>query len=563
MFPHWFSTPAQSAGARANHLAPGQTPVTFPSPAKGRAAGLTPAEVGAQRMEQDGLILEAACSNRSNAQNRPSPAWCFTLPPRECHRHYVVKNGLARVCELHGGVCELGPECGHSCNGTVAYAFITQGKLPLWPVWSEYLSGCPKGSVTTIVHSQAAGATLSDLRAAGTSLDDVRVLQPQNAVNGSLRFSWKMIQAMMAIVRVARAPRPYGQCTPRWIHFSSASCAPIRQCVAVHAFLQRRAGASFVLSQLPEAAEESGSDSALESANGAIRLLRMQLGVQKGVQWMTLWGPHAERIAQDEAALRVAWAGRGDAWELGTVSPAVIAMRTREYINISIPLSWVNGAVDELLWPNELARAGFSVHKRSLTWASWNRALLVDLDRSTLQPTTEDLSGGNRTGKALRPVMLKWGGSPMAFDSAHAIGWVCEQALQTGHAFARKFVGTPSKTIDGLRRCLRMAQKQSAGIHLLGGGRFKGKLLQGSRYRSAKCSARAARQLRAGKRATNRTSSAARQLRAGKRATNRTSPNRTSSNRTSMAQRWTAMLQRHTARKMDREWRGLTRLNAC
>eukprot|EP00964_Phaeocystis_antarctica_P082195 scaffold51525_cov63-Phaeocystis_antarctica.AAC.1 len=86
-----------------------------------------------------------------------------------------------------------------------------------------------------------------------------------------------------------------------------------------------------------------------------------------------------------------------------------------------------------------------------------------------------------------------------------------------------------------------MAQKQPAGIHLLGGGHFKGKLLQGSRYRSAK-----------------RSASAARQQRAGKRAANRTSPNRTSSNRTSMAQRRTSMAQGQSARKMDREWRGLT-----
>ena len=57
-------------------------------------------------MEQAGLILEAACSNRSNAQSRPSPAWCFTLPPRECHNYYVVKNGLAHACELQDGVCE-------------------------------------------------------------------------------------------------------------------------------------------------------------------------------------------------------------------------------------------------------------------------------------------------------------------------------------------------------------------------------------------------------------------------------------------------------------------------
>ena len=76
---------------------------------------------------------------------------------------------------------------------------------------------------------------------------------------------------------------------------------------------------------MPPDSEETGGDSALENATSSIRQHRLQLGVRKGVQWVTLWGADAARVAGDEKALRQAWAGAGDAWEHGTVPQYVLA----------------------------------------------------------------------------------------------------------------------------------------------------------------------------------------------------------------------------------------------
>ena len=93
------------------------------------------------------------------------------------------------------------------------------------------------------------------------------------------------------------------------------------------------------------------------------------------------------------------------------------------------------------------------------------------MEDSTL--TGLEATPSNRTRKRLRPVAFQWKGSPIALDSAHAIGWACSQALEGGFAFARKFVGMRAKAIDGLQRCQRMAHKQTAGVATLDGGRYK------------------------------------------------------------------------------------------
>ena len=93
--------------------------------------------------------------------------------------------------------------------------------------------------------------------------------------------------------------------------------------------------------------------------------------------------------------------------------------------NSSVSLSEVNGAVDELLWPNELARRALPMHDRALTWSSWNRNVLKQVEDSTL--TGLEATPSNRTRKQLRPVALQWKGSPIALDSAHAIGWACRE----------------------------------------------------------------------------------------------------------------------------------------
>ena len=413
-----------------------------------------------------------ACRGRLDTQSRAPPAWCYSLDVASCERYFSVVSFETRACVVRGGRCVAGAECRPNCNGTVAYAFLSEGALPLWPVWHKYFAGCPAGSSIALVHSQDRKATL---RSTATWRRPT-VLHRTETINGSLRFSWKMVRAMFALVRRSQRVRAPNGCVPQWIHFSSGSCAPIRECSAVHTFFKGHAGASFV-----------GS---LENATSSIRQHRLQLGVRKGGQWVTLWGADAARVAGDEEALRQAWAGAGDAWEHGTVphyvlAPAAAAQREecRRYhvgsgrparvrcFNSSVPLSEVNGAVDELLWPNELARRGLPMHDRSLTWSSWNRNVLKQVEDSTL--TGLEATPSNRTRKQLRPVAFQWKGSPIALDSAHAIGWACSQALEGGFAFARKFVGMRAKAIDGLQRCQRMSHKQNAGVATLDGGRYK------------------------------------------------------------------------------------------
>ena len=434
-----------------------------------------------------------ACRGRLDTQSRAPPAWCYSLDVASCARYFSIVSFETRACEVRDGRCVAGAVCRTNCNGTVAYAFLSDGALPLWPVWHKYFAGCPAGSSIALVHSQDRKATLRSMatqRRPTAPPWSIRVLDPAETINGSLRFSWKMVRAMFALVRRSQRVRAPNGCVPQWIHFSSASCAPIRPCSAVHTFFKGHAGASFVPSQVPPDSEETGGDSALENATSSIRQHRLQLGVRKGVQWVTLWGADAARVAGDEEALRQAWAGAGDAWEDGTVpryvlAPAYQAPREecRRYqigsgraalvrcFNSSVSLSEVNGAVDELLWPNELARRGLPMHDRSLTWSSWNRNVLKQVEDSTLHGL--EVTPSNRTRKQLRPVAFQWKGSPIALDSAHAIGWACSQALEGGFAFARKFVGMRAKAIDGLQRCRRMSHKQKPGVATLAGGRYK------------------------------------------------------------------------------------------
>ena len=134
-------------------------------------------------------------------------------------------------------------------------------------------------------------------------------------------------------------------------------------------------------------------------------------------------------------------------------------------------LSEVNGAVDELLWPNELARRGLPMHDRALTWSSWNRNVLKQVEDSTLTGLEATPSNRTRSSCGRSPSSGRAARSPST--PAHAIGWACSQALEGGFAFARKFVGMRAKAIDGLQRCQRMSHKQMAGVATLAGGRYK------------------------------------------------------------------------------------------
>ena len=100
------------------------------------------------------------CRGRLDTQSRSPPAWCYSLDVASCERYFSVVSFETRACKVRDGRCVAGAECRPNCNGTVAYAFLSDGALPLWPVWHKYFAGCPAGSSIALVHSQDRKATL-------------------------------------------------------------------------------------------------------------------------------------------------------------------------------------------------------------------------------------------------------------------------------------------------------------------------------------------------------------------------------------------------------------------
>ena len=167
-----------------------------------------------------------------------------------------------------------------TCAGTVAYAFLTHDVLPLWPVWKRYFAGCPAGSYTVLAHTQTPGSVR-------TNMDEVggEELLANETVTGELRFSYRMVDAMLALYGgvARRGPAPNG-CVPAWIHLASYACAPIAPCSVTHETLRAGAGRSFLAHYYSTAPPNSS--------------------VWKSSQWMTLWAPHAFALARDRDLLR-------------------------------------------------------------------------------------------------------------------------------------------------------------------------------------------------------------------------------------------------------------------
>ena len=68
-----------------------------------------------------------ACRGRLDTQSRAPPAWCYSLDVASCERYFSVVSFETRACVVRGGRCVAGAECRPNCNGTVAYAFLSDG----------------------------------------------------------------------------------------------------------------------------------------------------------------------------------------------------------------------------------------------------------------------------------------------------------------------------------------------------------------------------------------------------------------------------------------------------
>lgn len=165
---------------------------------------------------------------------------------------------------------------------TVAYAFLTRGHMPLWPLWAAYFEGAG-GAAVPIFHAQDLEShdRLRNLSAPFNGY----VLPTDETVQGYPRFSWKMIKMMLHLYRaVARLTAPNG-CEPQWVHLASERDVPVVPSPFVHLELASKPALSHI------------------SYNDEI----------EHSQWVTLWVPHAVQIAgtpAHEAFLERYWQPR-------------------------------------------------------------------------------------------------------------------------------------------------------------------------------------------------------------------------------------------------------------
>ena len=73
------------------------------------------------------------------------------------------------------------------CGVTVGYAFLTRADLPLWSLWERYFAGCPRGSYTVAMHTQATGEVRETLTKVARAIGG-RVVSVDETVTGDLRF---------------------------------------------------------------------------------------------------------------------------------------------------------------------------------------------------------------------------------------------------------------------------------------------------------------------------------------------------------------------------------------
>jgi len=273
----------------------------------------------------------------------------------------------------------------------VAYAFLVASDLHLWDVWLNYFSQCPSGSVLILVHAQEPSPHLVEVvsNASRNGLP-LQMLPADKVVKGSLRFSWSMVQAMLALYReLGNWAR-----LPTYVHMLSDSCVPIAPCPLVHAALASRApNKSFIT--ITRRAEQRGK-----------RLL-------KGLQWHTLWGEHALLLARDEANIFEKW-GRKIPNQSCTSKHCV-----------SLPQGGSKrGAIDEWLFPNALEERGLQFDHPGLTFASMAKK------RISLK-------------KQLRNRSRPGGHGPPVYSNYDDAMLGCKQAQLMKFLFMRKFAWFP------------------------------------------------------------------------------------------------------------------------
>ena len=296
-----------------------------------------------------------------------------------------------------------------NCNTTVAYTFLTRESLPLWDVWEHYLRGCPAGSATVLVHTQASARKRADLANLVARVGGA-LLPAELTISGNPTFSYKMVEMELALYRyIDRAGvRAANGCAPRFIHLSSEVDAPVTSCSSVHERLMASVGRSLVnvAANTPWRDETPPAECVLNLEGVSWPAFYAPS------QWTTLWAPHAFALAADEARAKATW-------EQGCAR-------------------YMREAPDERYFLARLHELGFDVEYKGLTFIFWppiwsNEGVSIDVCAST----------GGCTGLRTGTLNNLRGSHPMAFTNGAAARMAAQVTRSNGFFFARKFGGSP------------------------------------------------------------------------------------------------------------------------
>lgn len=182
-----------------------------------------------------------------------------------------------------------------ACAGTTAYAFIAADNMSLEAVWRAYFDGCPKGSYTIHIHSQAMQKP--------PMLSEARLLA--DPVLGNPRFNYKMQEITLRLYRDAYESTAPNGCKPRWVQLLSEKCAPIRSCETTQGFLATHANVSFIgdgdhrgFADTPPYPWVSRKPKAWDKQHQKFL---------KQSQWDTVWMGHVQSLLAREAENRPLW----------------------------------------------------------------------------------------------------------------------------------------------------------------------------------------------------------------------------------------------------------------
>ena len=250
-------------------------------------------------------LYDVSVQNLHNHTRATCPAHMGTSSQRHGrHRsRYTPRRAVLLLCErereseshhVRGRDGHLMPDC----NATVAYAFFTRDRLPLWSTWERYFATCPMGSAVPIVHMQ-------DVSHSGR-LTMMRALEPyggaivpvSDTVLGSPRFSWRMVALMLRSFSLASRTTARNGCKPRWVHSLSERDAPVQDCATTHAFLASTHGESHMALPSDEAMLDCGAWAWGRQPRTQSVFPPLYRPFSRTSQWITLWMDHAVALVR-------------------------------------------------------------------------------------------------------------------------------------------------------------------------------------------------------------------------------------------------------------------------